>query len=97
MKDGSQGMSRKPSDTSVLPLCRSCHRTAADSYHAIANQTAWARLHNLNLRQLVTRLRRCYALLFAAPVTPMSRKERFYRNPVLMSQRLAELRKARAS
>ena len=96
MKDGSQGMSRKPSDASAIPLCRCCHRMAPDSYHAIGNQTAWARLHNLNLRRLITRLRACYALLSGASIMPMSRKQRFYRNPVLMSQRLAELRKARA-
>lgn len=55
--DGTQGTALKAADRNAIPLCAWCHRLAPDSYHAIGDEAAWAKLHGLHLPAIRKALR----------------------------------------
>ena len=57
---GSRGLGQKADDSSAIPLCQKCHRTATASYHALG-KIRFAERFQLNIPAIVAELLREWA------------------------------------
>lgn len=69
-----RGLGLKACDFDAIPLCERCHRTAADSYHAIGDELRWAALHSLDLPRIRGMLLTKYASQTGVVIHPWARR-----------------------